>query len=420
MIKCNERERIAVNMMKDGIDNNTITATINNRYDTNLSNGNNLLIRKAARVLELEKAGEEDPDHISNLGLRYNTAVTLVNNGYTSISQLRSIVDDNLNQLLEISGIHLKRQEEIVYALMEAEPSQPPVTSKIDFDSIVTKSTIDKSDLGSQLLLFVNDLLRDEEVPKYKVNPNTKYPNSNILFTDTAILISVDYIEKLFNKYVEDNFIIGKVDENNYFRFALFQIPNVLCTKTRKTLYGENRLYSFSRYKKLTGNNKNYIKIYKDKMELYGNCNIDIRYKDMDFDIVEKQDLESSGVEPEKAGEQILEEKIDNSPLKEEGLTEEFKKKNDIKSKIGFFFDYCRKLFDNQYILSFSLLNSEETEDRYEFINVSMKGNFVFNPKDISSGEVQMSTSLSDFCKENDYDPKNDLVDFLTHYYRGK
>lgn len=353
---------------------------------------------------------EYNPDHIILLDLGYATKAVLIFNNITSIKKLRSILDEDMNCLYQY-GINDKQLDRVLSSVLKYDEeketkrinniestennnnnNEPEVNDSINNKSISKSTVIDSVDLKLRFLQLISELLEDQAIPKERIpeyGNEIKYSSDNILFTDSFVLLKVDYMKEVLDKYIVDNNIVLS-DYSGYKYLNL--VSNLLGNNTTiytKTLNGKK--YTYHKFPGLTGNYETYIKIYIDKMGTMINKNILINFNPI----------------------------IASNPVTTNN-TSEFETKNAYTNVINnirrnIYINSSNKISSDKYIATFTEVSiASVSNDKFVFESEISSGAYIFNPKLIdNNGELYLSSDFREITKDEIEELKRDVVSAL-------
>ena len=368
----------------------------------------------------------DNPDSIQHLHLSESIKSKLIDNGYSSISELNKIIDQNQEyKIKNINGIGTYKYNKIRNAIITFNNGDETNT----FDLKDTKTTISKEDLGMKLISFMVKLIEDKSIPKFPIRkPGFNYPNDNILYDDKKnVYFETESLCKEFTKYIDSKYellLLYTNEKTDYLKIAVAQVPyeNIFYySENEDPRTGNTIKYHFQRFSNIIGNGKNYIKVYHDKLELYTNRFIDIEISDEIFENYILSGTYEEGIKNNdnqfKYGYHTKTSNYNNDILKrirdkdktsfkEAVLDHDLKDlSDDVKTEIKdiinskndntvVILNSCKNLFQDTYLAVFSVV-TRISKNKYNFDTNTIVGTYQFSSKDKYSGEILISKDFT-------------------------
>ena len=249
-----------------------MVTTINNKHIV-------LLTKPVAR------AKREGNDDVSLLPISASIASRLRSNGYGSIRQLKGVIEYNQEEkVTQIPGIGRVKFELIKDAVLnyQFEIINPEVKEeKMEEDK---RRTINKYEMAKEFIWFLRAKFNNQNVPKYPVQADGSYPHSEILYNDDIIFIQVKWLEDEFKEHINKNFKLitaGNVFEpESPLRMVVAHFRHQDDTPIIYKTEDDGKCYAFSAYPYIIGNRDKYLRISREKFEVYCNISLDLTLSD--------------------------------------------------------------------------------------------------------------------------------------------
>lgn len=326
-------------------------------------------------------------DSVQMLSISENLKSKLINSGYTTISKLKSSIDDSDGKdIKDIPGIGSIIYRKIYTSVLEFEESK----DHKDGD----KEDVNKDQLGYKLVDFICDEITNPDIAKYKIKGvGSEYPNSNILYDDDSnVYFEVSSLAERFNKYVEDKFNVILTYRNHntdYFKIAIsFLVYQdlVFYREKENNVTNKSIRYSFNKFPKIINNGNLYIEVYHDKLEIFTNKNIGIKVSDEivnDYvlnSLFDEVNAEDSASDFNDAG--------DKTTINDEDKIYRSKDHSIV------VINSCRNIMQDKYIVVFSVI-TRTSRNPYKFDTDIVVGTYQFNSRNKYNGEILISKEFT-------------------------
>ena len=341
-------------------------------------------------------------DHVILLDLGYKVKSLLISNNLTSIKNLTEMIDTDINSLYYKYDISEKQADRIMRSILNYDENkemkrissikntspenkkEEKSDDKKEDNYSVEANIIDSIDLKLRFLQLVSELLEDEIVPKERIaeyGTEIDYKSDDIIYSDSFILLKVNYMKTVLDEYISKNGIILL----DYSGFKYLNLVSDLLGDSdiifTKTINGKK--YAYHKFPALTGNYETYIKIYIDKMEMMINKIIKINF-------------DTNTLPPTSS------------------VTPEVEVKTRTRSSI--IIDNCNPLSTDKCIARFTesvVIDDSNGNNKFNFHREHNSGIYIFNPEFVSDGELYISSSFRKLTNEELEELKGTVISGL-------